>query len=184
MKFDIQKYLYYGIIGITSLICVVFIPMIGTDPMLELKLPQTTTGWVVYITTRTVVAIINVILFHCFMEQAKVNVKDNENFKKANEILSETKEKEYVPRSRKQWLRKQYFGKGLSIFVCTMFSAFAFTQAFLTFDYMSALTYLFTIIMGIIFGILQMKSAESYWTIEYYDYAIQFKKEQNYDNIT
>lgn len=33
------------------------------------------------------------------------------------------------------------------------------------------LTYLFTIIMGLIFGVLNMKSAENYWIDEMWHYA-------------
>lgn len=40
------------------------------------------------------------------------------------------------------------------------------------------LTYLFTIIMGLIFGILQMKRAEEYWTDEFWKYA-KMIEEQN-----
>lgn len=38
------------------------------------------------------VSIMNVLIFHSFMEQAKLNVKDNEDYKKANEILKIVKE--------------------------------------------------------------------------------------------
>ena len=48
----------------------------------------------------------------------------------------------------------------------------ALTQAVLSFDYISMLTYLFAIIMGLIIGILQMKTAEEYWTREYLEYAL------------
>ena len=40
------------------------------------------------------------------------------------------------------------------------------------------LTYLFTIIMGLIFGILQMRTAEEYWTNEYLEYAMMYKQQQ------
>ena len=54
----------------------------------------------------------------------------------------------------------------------------ALTQAILAFDWISFLVYLFTITMGIIFGVLAMKNAENYWTQEYYDYAVQVVAEQ------
>ena len=54
----------------------------------------------------------------------------------------------------------------------------ALTQAILAFDWISFLVYLFTITMGIIFGVLAMKNAENYWTQEYYDYAVQVVAER------
>ena len=47
----------------------------------------------------------------------------------------------------------------------------------LTFDWMSMLTYLFTIVIGLIFGIMQMKVSEDYWTDEFWLYAQQVKRD-------
>jgi hypothetical protein len=38
------------------------------------------------------------------------------------------------------------------------------------------LTYFFTILLGVIFGILQMNQTEIYWTEEYYKYALRVDK--------
>lgn len=111
------------------------------------------------------------------MQQAKVNVKDNENYKKARNILMKQKEKEVLPKSPNKWNSQQYIKKGSTIFITTGLSTIALTQAILTFDYVSMLTYLFTIIMGLIFGILQMKTAEEYWTDEYLQYALMKERE-------
>lgn len=175
----IKLYTYYIIIGVVSLIALLFLPMVGSSVGLEMRLPDTLVGWVVYCVTKLIVAALNVIIFYCFMQQAKVNVKDNEKYKKANDILEVIEErKDRVPRSPKEWTRKQYSGKGITIFVTTILAAVSLTQAILTFDYITMLTYLFTIIMGLIFGILQMKNAEIYWTTEFYEYALKAKKEE------
>lgn len=180
--FDMEKiklYTYYIIIGIVSLIALLFLPMVGSSVGLEMRLPDTLVGWIVYCITKLIVAALNVIIFYCFMQQAKVNVKDNEKYKKANDILEVIEErKDRAPRSPKEWTRKQYSGKGITIFVTTILAAVSLTQAILTFDYITMLTYLFTIIMGLIFGILQMKNAEIYWTTEFYEYALKAKKEE------
>ena len=55
-------------------------------------------------------------------------------------------------------------------------SVVAFGQAILSYDWVSMLSMLFTIVMGIIFGIMQMKKAETYWTTEYYAYALKQQK--------
>ena len=41
------------------------------------------------------------------MEQAKLNVKDNEYYKKANDILKEIKIKEITPRATNKWNTQQ-----------------------------------------------------------------------------
>ena len=119
----------------------------------------------------------NVLIFYCFMEQAKVNVRDDPHYKEANEILQKILDKKYLPRSPRIWNTQQYSTKAVSIFLTTLMSAFVFTNAILTYDWVTALTYIFTLIFGLIFGVLQMKSAEKYWTNEYYLYALMRKEE-------
>ena len=67
-------YKYYVIIAIISLIAVFILPMLGSNPTGALDLPYTFIGWVIYITTKICVAIINMLLFHCFMRQGLLSV--------------------------------------------------------------------------------------------------------------
>ena len=173
----IRQWMYYFIIGVVSMIALCFLPMIGSDIGLGWNLPDTFVGWIVWVTVKVIVAVLNVLIFHCFMLQAKLNIKDNENYKEAKTILSTNEVKEFVPRSPNAWNKQQYGQKGLTIFITTALSTVALTQAMLTFDWMSMLTYLFTIIMGLIFGIMQMKTAEDYWTDEFWQYATKYKKD-------
>lgn len=167
-----RQWLYYFIIGFVSLISLFFLPMLGSTVGLNWNIPNTVVGWIVWVVTKLIVAVLNIIIFHCFMLQAKVNVAENEKYKKANEILLSVSKKERLPRSPGKWTSKQYLTKGVSIFLFSVLSAVALTQAILTFDWVSMLTYLFTIIFGVIFGVLQMKAAEAYWTGEYYEFAL------------
>lgn len=174
----IKQSLYYIIIGVVSFIALIFLPMIGSAVGLGWNIPDTTVGWVVWVGSKLIVSTLNVLIFHCFMCQAKINVKDNENYKKAREILTDVNLKEIKPRSPGKWNAEQYGKKGVTIFITSSLAVVALTQAVLTFDYISMLTYLFTIIMGLIFGILQMKTAEEYWTREYLEYALYRQKVQ------
>jgi hypothetical protein len=61
---------------------------------------------------------------------------------------------ETLPKSPKEWKRAVYGKKMASVFVLSVVSVIGLTQAILTFDVVSMMTYAFTIIMGIIFGIL------------------------------
>lgn len=178
MMDKLKQYMYYFIIGIISLISLLFLPMLGSTVGLSWNTPDTSVGWIVWIAVKSIVALINVLIFHSFMQQAKLNIKDNPNYIKARDILIQQRVKNVLPRSPEKWTMKQYSVKGVSIFVITGLSTIALTQAILTFDWVSMLTYLFTIIMGLIFGVLQMKTAEEYWTDEYYRYAI-FMQETN-----
>ena len=173
----VKQWMYYFIIGIVSMIALCFLPMIGSDIGLGWNLPNTVVGWIVWVVVKLIVAVLNVLIFHCFMLQAKINIKDNPRYKEAQEILRLNNVKQYIPRSPAAWNKQQYGQKGVTIFITTALSTVALTQAMLTFDWMSMLTYLFTIIMGLIFGIMQMKTAEDYWTDEFWQYAQKVKRD-------
>ena len=168
----IKQGMYYILVGVVSFISLVFLPMIGSTIGLGWNIPDTTVGWIVWVGSKLIVATLNVLIFHCFMCQAKLNIKDNENYKKAREILIDVKLKEVKPRSPRKWNAEQYGKKGVTIFITSSMTVVALTQAVLSFDYISMLTYLFAIIMGLICGILQMRTAEEYWTREYLEYAL------------
>lgn len=179
----IRQTIYYWIIFLTSMVVLVFLPMVGSEAGLEFNIPTTTAGWILYIVTKLLVAVLNVIIFFSFMQQAKLNVRDDPKYVKACEIMGRVKkEKAYIPRAPRVWERKQYMHKGVTIFLTTAISVVALANAFLTYDYMTLLTYAITIIMGIIFGLLQMATAEEYWTREFYDYAIRFGEAEMINN--
>lgn len=181
-RFDYKKYQYYTLIVIISLFAVFLLPMLGSDADVGWNLPTTFVGWVVYIFTKILVAVINVLLFYCFMEQAKVNVKDNPYYIEANEILMRYgKLLPFTPRDPDSWERGEYKTKGITIAITTILSAIGLTQAILTFDWVSMLTYFFTIVMGVVFGIIQMNKAETYWTTEYWQYAKMVERKMEMD---
>lgn len=178
-KFELKKYLYYGLVGVISFIILVFLPMLGSETDIGFKFPNTTSGWCIYILSKIIVSVMNVLIFYCFMEQAKVNIKDDPKYIEANKILERVFDKRFLPRSPKTWNTQQYSTKAVSIFITTLMSAFVFTNAILTYDWVTALTYIFTLIFGLIFGVLQMKSAEKYWTNEYWLYAVMIRDQLN-----
>ena len=177
MRQKYQQWQYYVIIGVMSFISVVFLPFLGSDPEMGWNLPATASGWVVYVITKLIMVFLNLMIFHCFMQQAKINVKDNPYYIEANEILRRySLMKKYVPMGPDEWTKKEYGVKGIMVGITTLLSAVAITQAVLSFDWIMMLTYLFTIIMGIICGIFQMNNAEGYWTGEYWQYAKMIEK--------
>lgn len=166
------QYQYYVIIAIVSLVALFFLPMVGSEVGLVFKLPNTVAGWIVYTTSKLLVAGLNVIIFHCFILQAKVNIKENPRYLEAIKILRESELDACLnPRSPQQYFKQVYGKKGVAIFITTVLAAIGLTQAVLMFDWISMLTYLFTILMGLIFGVLQMNQTEVFWTDEFYQYA-------------
>lgn len=168
---------YYIVIFVLSLLALTFLPLLGSTVGLALNIPTTPAGWIVYVVTKLIVCVLNMMIFHSFVKQAKVNIKDDKNFKEAEEILVVHKPKGYVPRSPHRFLGFIYGKKGTTVFFSSMLSVIALGQAILTFDFASFISYLLTIIMGCVFGFLTMKQNELYWTSEYLDYAKKILKE-------
>ena len=91
----LRQWMYYFVIAIVSLIALFFLPMIGSEAGLGWNIPNTFIGWVVWVSVKLIVAVLNVLIFHCFMMQSKINIKDNEKYQEAIKILQENKIKEF-----------------------------------------------------------------------------------------
>lgn len=168
----LDLYLYYILVGILSFVALVFLPFFGSEVGMGFTFPTTPAGWIVYIVQQALMSLVNILIFHSFVCQSYVNVRDNPNFKKAKEILNSFNDKEYIPLTLQQFNRKEYGKKGVAIFIGTLLGGFALTQAILAYDYIRMLAYLFTILLGVIFGVYEMKKYEDYLTDEYLQSAL------------
>lgn len=171
----VSQYSNYIIIAVASIISVFFFPFVGSELGLALTLPNTTAGWIVYVGTKVWVAAINILIFHCFVSQARLNIKDNPRYLEAEKIMLHTT-LAAKPLSPQQFFTREYGVKGSSVFIISILSAFSLAQAVLTFDLLMMLSYIFTIIMGLIAGVIEMKKVEEYWTIDYLNYAKEYKR--------
>lgn len=175
-----KLYKNYFVIAMASLIAVFFFPMLGTYTSAGFLFPNSAVGWVVYVVTKLLVAGLNMLIFHSFMCQGKLNVKDNPYYIEACEILRrygylvDNRE----PLSPEEWLAKEYRTKGVLVTITSIVSMVCLTQAILTFDWISMLTYLFTVIMGVITGLFQQDTAEEYWTGDFWHYAKKIERQQ------
>lgn len=173
LRDQLNQHIYYVLIFLLSAIALFVAPLFGSNLGLTLAFPQTKAAWVVYVTVKLFVAMINVLLFHCFVRQAKLNVKDDPRFKEAQRIMGKLRQTVQHARSPHTYFGQLYRRKGTTIFATTLLSAVVLTNAILTWDITSLITYATTVVMGLIFGILKMKDVEVYWTEEYYVFALE-----------
>ena len=183
MKEKLHAYTYYILIFVLSVIALTFLPTIGSDGELALKLPITAAGWTLYIFTKFAGSLLNLLIFWCFNEQGRSNIRNNPNYIRANEILMRINNKIRLPRSPRKWLSQQYGRKGTLIVISSLLGMFCIANAVLKWDWAALCSYAVTITMGIIFGIIQMHRAELYWTTEYLSYAILKEEEINERSI-
>lgn len=176
---DWREYLNYILIALISIVSLTFLPMIGTTMGVEFHFPTTKWEWSLFITVRACASIVNVLIFHSFICQSKVNVKNEPKYKEAREILITTKKKARKPRSLAHFNAEEYGKKGTSLLVGTFFGTLVLTDAIINFSLVNFLTYVFTTTMAIVFGILEMKKYEEYYVTEYWEYAQMIKEENN-----
>ena len=128
----LQQYSNYVIIAVCSILALIFFPFLGSELGMAIVLPNTLAGWIVWVATKICVGSLNLVIFHSFIQQSKINASTHENYKKAMAILQETRDKDYIPQSPKQFYRKEYGVKGTTIFITSVLSAIALSQAILT----------------------------------------------------
>ena len=171
LKLNIKKYIYFLLVFVISMTVLIVAPMWQNDLSgFHLKLPNSKSGWLAYIVLRTVVSLLNMLIFACFVHQGELNCAENPNKLEADKILNKCKVKVEKPRSPNAFRAKQYGGKGSSMMIMS-FIALVALPPILFYDWKAAISYIFTIIMSIVFGIYQMMVTEAYWGDEYLRYA-------------
>ena len=168
----LRQNLYYILIGVSSFLALTLLPLLGSNVDARWDLPTSQRAWVVFVTLRLIISFLNVFIYASFINQGKLNITDNENYKKANDLLKKINNKKgYHPRSPAKFNAREYGWKGVTVFASTGAALVALEQAMLNFDYKNLIAYAATIAMAIFFGIFEMKKVEIYWTVEYLDYA-------------
>lgn len=173
VKEVLRNNLYYVIIGVLSLLVLIVFPFLRSDFEAGWCFPTTSAGWFLFWFEKITVTGINLTIFTAFKKQGKLNILENEMYKKAQELMNKVKTKAYKPLSPLQYQARSYGKKGTTLILTTVFSLIAITRMLLKFDYLALISYGVTILLGIIFGIFAMKSDEVYWTNDYYFYALQ-----------
>ena len=174
----INQYRNYFIIGILAAIAVFFLPMLGTSVGLAFVVPNTVAGWIVYISTKLCIVVINLLIYDQFMKRAKINVRDDPKFIEAERILNEELDGIDDALPAAYYIRRMYRSKMTSTAIFTLLGVFGFTNAILTFDWVSMLSYTFTIIMALTFGWISMGEAELIWIEQHYKYAKRVEREK------
>lgn len=177
----------YLIIGIISILVVFLVPLLTgcLKGDIGINFPNTLEGWILYCSINGGTTAGNIALFVLFKTQAKINVKDDGNFKKANEILRKHREeKEFVPRSPKAMNAKEYISKISCIAVFSIMSFITISSLVISFDFITFLSCLTSTIVALIFGWVAMIKNEEYWTSEYLEYAMWVDKHMAKDAET
>lgn len=175
----IKQYMYYFIIGILSVAVLVFVPMIGSETGLAFNVPDSAAGWIVYIVTKVLVLIINMMIFHSFVCQGKLNAKCHPNYIKAVTLLASNKVKKYKPRTESEFRKGTYGYKMMWLSLGTLAGMFGIASAVMQFDVISFISYFMVIGMAIITGVFTKMNTQEYYESEFlHSIEFQIKEEE------
>lgn len=172
-----KNYKNYGIIIVLTLITVTIFPLLGTSVGMEARYPDTVVGWVVWSVIKIALCVDNIFIFQAFVDQAEMNVQYEPRYIEAREIVRKYRIGKYNPMSPEE-RRKKMFSKKIIITILTSLISVALTEALLKYNFADLIAYTISMIMAIVFGILNMADQEKYWVEEFYDYAITIKEEE------
>lgn len=186
VRLVLKERIYYIVIFVVSLISLGIVPFLQSTIDGSVNMPTTPWGWVMYMAPKILTSAINVVIYIAFMRQAKVNVKDEKSFVEANALMSKTgrsSNRKRLPRNPAKWKSGQYASKILSLTVSTFFGMLTIGSMILNFDWTTFIASATAVIMGVVFGFMQMFDAMDYWTTEYLDYAkMAYKKAEEKNN--
>lgn len=157
----ILGHIYPIVIALASLLVLIFVPMIGSNASIESIIPTEPTEAFLYWTIKALTVALNLAIFAAFRAEAKVQIKDHPNFVLANQLLAKVT-KPTKPLSPRQFTAKQWITKGLTLALSTAVTSMALTNIVLYYDWVTAVSCLITIIIAVIFGLMNMSSEEVY----------------------
>ena len=179
-----EKYIYYAVIVVLTLVAITFLPLIGLDQQgqINFNAPANLMGWVIWGVSKGCICVVNCLIFHFFVLQGKDNIKDDSRFIDGLKRLNKYRIKDHKPISPFTLERSAYLKKGGTVLLTTALSLFALPSLVLQFSLVSFLSVLFSMIMAIAFGIMAMRETEKRWTVqlqEYVDYIETIKSSEN-----
>ena len=177
----LSKYVYFILIGVVSLICIIIPPLfygcLSSD--IGIAFPKTTEGWILWSIMNVGMSIANICILVLFKLQAKRNVRDDEGFKKGNEILNKLagKKEAWIPRSPLKMDATDYSKKAFAIIISVVASFLTIASLTVSFDWMTLLSCILSITITLGISIVTMFNNEEYWRNEYPLYA-EYKLKQ------
>ena len=176
-----KTYVYYGVIGVILLLTTVLIPFLAggiTEQGFDYYIPKSTSGWIIFWAIRIGTVLGNIAVYGLFKAQAKTNIRYDENYLKACELLNKLNgEKGFIPMSPKKKSLKDWTTKGIFMVITTAAESIVIGTLIINFDFITFLSCISSSITAIVFGVVQMVKDEVYYTDEYLLYAEYITKE-------
>ena len=179
----VNDYAYYALIFIISVLAM-FVPPLCfgcVNGDMGMNFPKTPEAWVIWGVLTGSTSFANMSILVMFKQQAKKNVKNNENYKKACAILNKLAgvREVFVPRSPSKVNASDYIKKGATIMAGTAVSFAAIAPLILSFDVVMLISTVISVSVSVVTSWACMIRNEEYWTEEYLLYAQMMEQRIN-----
>ena len=115
--------------------------------------------------------VLTITTFIGFSIQGKLNVKDDVRKLEADRILGKLKVKDAKPQSPKSFESRAYISKGIMVTITSIGTCLLVPVIAIHFNVATLMSLVISSMTSIVFGILNMKHFEDYYTHEYVRYA-------------
>lgn len=183
LKEELKNKINFIVIGFTSFLAIALIPFLTSafnesndQEIIQQAFPDSTIGWIIWAIFRFMIVTINMCIFIAFVNQGKLNVKNNNDFVSSRNKWIEVqiykgkhskKGKKAVPLTPKQHYAKLYSEKGFALTIGSFASCFTITFMILQWDLATFIVIVLTVAFAVVFGFLQMAKEEYYWTNDF-----------------
>ena len=146
---------------------------------IQFVFPQTPWGWVLLIAPKIAISVLGYMIWSNFFDKGKQNAFKTEEYKKAQDILTEIQGKTTTNVinvvNPVVWEKKQKLKKGVKLTLSLAVTSFIIGELFVAFSIASLVGTLVSLLMSVVWGLQMMNSAEETYSIGYYRYATLLK---------
>lgn len=168
---------------VLSLVAMFLVPLLGSYATGKALYPDSTIGWIIYFTSAIAVAICSLMIYLALHNQGKLNVRDEEEYKKAKELHLKNFErmngKEIIPVDPFKWEKKTKIQKGIFQTLGIFLGLLGFGLAVLTWNNSQFISSCISIVMAISFGLVHMGDVERMFTEGWLEWELYVEKKLN-----
>lgn len=168
---------------VLSLVAMFLVPLLGSYATGKALYPEDTIGWIIYFTSSIAVSICSLMIYLALHNQGKLNVRDEEEYKRAKDLHLKNFErmngKEVIPVDPFKWEKKTKLQKGIFQTLGIFLGLLGFGLAVLTWNNSQFISSCISIVMAISFGLVHMGDVERMFTEGWLEWELYVEKKLN-----
>ena len=172
---SVTDHLNVIMIIVLSVMQVVLSCLSNVDGNIQFVFPTTVWGWVLLVAPKVIISILGYMVWSNFLDKGKAEAFKTEEYKKAQEILTEiqgaSNQNIINVINPTKWERDTRIKKGAKVVVMSALTLFITASLIVNFSIASLLGTIASIVMAIAWGIMIMANAKDIYSTNYLRYA-------------